>query len=170
MIIRPRVYLAGPITGCTKGEAFNWRNYVIERLEPHGIVGVNPLRCEPLRAGAKVYKSTAPDPKFGTARAIGAKNLFDVKQCEMTLAYLPKPGRRGRQSYGTIGEMFWANALGRMTLLVTDDPYVEGHPTLDCAANWKLRTLDEAVEVIVGVLSVYSEARLALTGGTPQAA
>lgn len=198
MHTQPRVYLAGPITDATRAEAFDWREYVQGRLAPHGIIGVNPLRCEPLRAGATRYTATDPDPKFGTARAIGAKNLFDVMSCEMTLAYMPvmpqdvaavdelvrtlcpytdpkliqaylegaQAAHKRVQSYGTLGELFWANALRKMTLLVSDDKRIMGHPTIDCATNWKLSTLDEAIEVIVGVLAVYSSEgdRLAITG------
>ena len=42
------VYLAGPIAGCTEEEATEWREYVCTYF-PHGIVGISPLRCEPLK-------------------------------------------------------------------------------------------------------------------------
>jgi hypothetical protein len=32
------------------------------------------------------------------------------------------------------------------------------HPVVDCNAGWKLRELDEAIEVILGVFSVYTGA------------
>ena len=41
------IYLAGPIAGCTEEEATSWRDYVNSML-PYGIVGISPLRCEPV--------------------------------------------------------------------------------------------------------------------------
>ena len=83
------VYLAGPILGCTHGEANDWRVKVAARLREHNITGVSPLRCEPL-VGDR-YSADYPDPRFGTPRAISAKNKFDVHNCDITLAVLPKP-------------------------------------------------------------------------------
>ena len=151
------VYLAGPIAGCNQGEANDWRKYVADKLIRNNIVGVSPLRCEPLIGDR--YSLDYPDPRFGTPRAIAAKNRFDVVTCPMTLAYLPilknPDGSTRVQSYGTIGEIFWANGAGKQTILVSDDPYVMRHPVIDAAANWKLETLEEAVDVIVGVLAAY---------------
>jgi len=153
MLSRAHVYLAGPILGCNKGEANDWREYVASLLLPHNIVGISPLRCEPLVG--EVYTLEYPDPRFGTGRAIAAKNRFDVLSCDMTLCYLPKPPEGRRQSYGTIGELFWANGADKRTILVSDDDFILNHPVLDAATNWKLDTLDQAVDVLVGVLGGY---------------
>lgn len=80
------IYLAGPIFGCTEGEAKDWRKYVADRLPP-GIVGVSPLRCEPL-IGTR-YDVGYNDPCFGAPKAILAKNFLDLRACDMTLAYFP---------------------------------------------------------------------------------
>ena len=45
------IYLAGPIAGCTEEEATSWREYVCTVCYPHGIIGISPLRCEPLKEG-----------------------------------------------------------------------------------------------------------------------
>lgn len=150
----PTVYLAGPITDCTGPEANDWREAVALKLSSHGIRGVSPLRCEPI-VGDR-YGSTYADPMFGTARAISSKNVYDVGRCDMTLAYLPKPAQFRHQSYGTIAELAWAHAFRRPAVLVTDDPSVRDHPVLNACAGWLLTDLDQAVELIVGVLSGYT--------------
>lgn len=147
------VYLAGAIAGCNHGEANDWRRYVADKLLPHNIVGISPLRCEPLIG--KTYSLDYPDPRFGTARAIAAKNKFDVENSALTLAFLPLPPAGRVQSYGTMIEMAWANRAGKQTILVSDDPYVMKHPVIDAVSNWKLDTLDQACEVIIGVLAAY---------------
>ncbi len=68
--MKPTVYLAGPIAGCDKGEANDWRWHVAGKLRASGIVGISPLRCEPL-VGER-YMVGYEDPRFGTARAIAS--------------------------------------------------------------------------------------------------
>lgn len=152
--MQPTVYLAGPIVGCTFDDANNWRYYVDEKLKPYGIRGVSPLRCEPLRE--KVYPAQGADPKFGTARAIGAKNVYDVRNTNMTLAFIPKPPEGSRHSWGTLCELAGAHFINKQTILVTDDPDVLEHPVIDAMAGWVLPDFDHAIEVIIGVLGGYT--------------
>lgn len=152
--MKQTVYLAGPIMGCTKTEANDWRLDFAQQLANHDIRGVSPLRCEPL-IGTR-YTMQYADPKFGTARVIGAKNMFDVRQCDMTLAYIPKPLPGRIHSLGTVSELAWAKWEGKPTILVSDDPYILEHPVLGANAGWLLDNLDDAMEVIVGVLGGYT--------------
>ena len=152
--MKKHVYLAGPILGCTGPEANDWRIGVDLKLRDLGIIGVSPLRCEPL-IGER-YTAEHPDPRFGVPRAIAAKNLFDVRSCDITLAYLPKPAPGRKQSYGTIVEVAWARAFGKQVILVSDDPFVLAHPVIDACVDWKLGTLAEAIDVCIGVLGGYT--------------
>lgn len=148
------VYLAGPITGCNIGEANDWRRFVADKLVEHNIIGISPLRCEPLIGD--VYTASNPDPRFGTARAIASKNMFDVRNCDMTFAYLPTPEEGRTQSLGTIIETAWAHALGKLVIVVTDDKTLIDHPVLNLNAGWLLPTLEDGVDVVLGVLGGYS--------------
>lgn len=157
---RRSVYLAGPILGCFKGEANDWRHYVSDRLMAHNIIGISPLRCEPLIGD--FYGSPGDDYKderFGTSRAITSKNMFDTKACDLVLAYLPTPPAGRHQSYGTIGEINWAFALGKPAIVVTDDPEISGHPVLAGVAGWLLDDLEEGIDVCVGLLAGYCGGR-----------
>ena len=146
------VYLAGPILGCDFGEANDWRQYADAKLKDHGIVGISPLRCEPIHG--ERYTEAYPDPRFGTPRAIAAKNRFDVMNCDITLAFLP--ASMPSISLGTVGEIFWADMAGKQVILVSDHPKVITHPVIDAAVDWKLSTLDEAIDVCIGVLGGYT--------------
>lgn len=151
------VYLAGPITGCTMGEAREWRAEVALELSNFGIIGISPLRCEPIVEDAR-YGLSYPDPKFGTAQAIGSKNLFDVRHCDMVLAYLPMPSiSQGHQSWGTIIEIAWAFALEKPAILVTNDLAVKQHPVIQACAGWMLDNLDDGVETLIGILGGYTK-------------
>ena len=142
------VYLAGPISGCTREEANYWRDQCAKVLADHGIDGRSPLRCEPL-IGER-YEPNNPDPRFGTARAIASKNLFDVQTCDFTLAYMPK---HLPFSKGTLVELAWAKALNKPTILVTDDPGTSGNPVVQACAGWIVTTLEEAMDILIGVLA-----------------
>ena len=148
------VYLAGPILGMTEGEANNWRRVVATRLKPHGIIGVSPLRCEPIHG--PTYEPGYPDERFGTARAILNKNLFDVKTCDMVLAYIPKPVVGKHHSWGTMQELAWARALDKAAILVSDDPEIRDHPVINASAGWVLDNLSDAEDVLIGILGGYT--------------
>ncbi len=142
------VYLAGPILGQTEREAKDWRQYVAGELGNHRLVGISPLRCEPIHG--ERYGLGSPDEKFGTARAIASKNLFDVRRCDATLAYMPF------WSHGTVVELAWAHAMGKPTILVADRPEIAGHPVVNACAGWVVPTLDDAIEILIGVLGAYT--------------
>ena len=148
----PTVYLAGPIMDCTFDEANEWRREVDVNLQAYGIVGISPLRCEPIIGDR--YR-LHDDPKFGTARAIGSKNLFDVQRCDMGIYYFPHDEERGI-SLGTVCEISWAFMLRRPTVLVSDDPKVLEHPVIGVNAGWIVNNLEDAVEICGGVLGGYA--------------
>lgn len=143
------VYLAGPITGCTKKEANDWRRYVSAALMSYDIKGISPLRCEPI-IGER-YEPNYADPKFGTARAIASKNFYDVAACDLTFAFLPS------LSSGTLIEIGAARALNKPIILVSEEPIVINHPVINAAAGWVLPDLDDGIEVVVGILQDYAQ-------------
>ncbi|WP_316234988.1 MULTISPECIES: hypothetical protein [unclassified Bradyrhizobium] len=87
--MKPKIYLAGPIFGATGAEANDWRRDMIARLAPIGIVGISPLRCEPM-VGDR-YDLHYADPCFGTPAAILGKNFLDLRACDFVLAHFPAP-------------------------------------------------------------------------------
>src|ERR1019366_1688392 len=119
--------LAGPILGQTEAQANDWRGALAELLHPSNIVGISPLRCEPIHG--EVYSLGYPDERFGTARAIMHKNMYDVQTCDAVLAYIPEP-LGGHHSWGTMVELSWAKAFNKLTILVSEDPAVREHPVL----------------------------------------
>ena len=148
------IYLAGPIAGCTLEEATEWRDYV-RSMFPHGIVGISPLRCEPLKEGM-VYTEEGASPKmWSDPRAIATKNWLDTESCDLILAYLPKELNEKRPSYGTVIEIGWAIGLRKPLIVVSDDKYLMGHPLIKHNASWRLDNLEDACEVINGLFGEY---------------
>lgn len=93
MSFKPVLYLAGPIAGCTEGQAKDWRADIAARLPMMNCI--SPLRCEPMPTGQTRYDDTSivgmRDLCFGDPRAILAKNFLDTQRCDMVLAYFPTP-------------------------------------------------------------------------------
>ncbi len=152
MTMKKFVYLAGPITECTMGEAHDWREYVIEKFSKN-IIGVSPLRGEPPVENR--FTPSGGDLKFRTPKAIAAKNHYDTHNCDAVLAYLPKEYNERRPSYGTIFELGWATGVQTPTILVTDDPMLIEHPLIEAKVNWILNDFDDAIEVINTLFNAY---------------
>lgn len=151
--MRPRVYLAGPILHLTQAEANNWRYKAINCFKEAGIAGISPLRDEPI-TGPTYGSGSSNDPRH-SGHGILEKNLFDLRNCDVVLAYLP--ARTGKhQSYGTIGEVFAARALGKPVVMVTDDPTVLEHHVLLACAGWVTSSLEEGRDIAIGLLGQYA--------------
>lgn len=148
------VYLAGPIFGCDKSEANDWRDYVSRAIAPHGIKGISPLRCEEL-VGER-YNVTGVDPLFGSDEAIATKNLYDVMACDMTLGYMPKTLMDRRPSWGTMCEIAWAKMARKPAVLVSDCPILLTHPVVKSCVGWRVKTLEEGIATVVGMLRDYA--------------
>ena len=155
------VYLAGPIAGCDRGEANDWRKDIQARFID-GIVGISPLRCEPLikkryddpkefAEGKGQYK----DVRFGTASAINGKNYLDTVSADLVLAYLSREMNERRPSYGTVMEIAWAIAMHKPIILVSDDPYLINHPLISENVSWIVDNFDDALDIIHGLFEDY---------------
>lgn len=175
--MKPALYLAGPVYGCTEAEAKDWRADVAAALP--WVNCISPLRCEPM--AGKRYDLHYEDLRFGHPKSILAKNFLDVQRCDMVLAHFPAPpeiaelddvvytlqvhglkvnaetleriAKKGVQrSIGTIGEISWAFALRKPCIVVSDDPLILHHPFTSMQPDWPvLPDLDHAIELITGI-------------------
>ncbi len=154
MSMKKYIYLAGPIAGLTEEEATTWR-YDVNLMLPDNIIGISPLRCEPLKEGMVYTDDGATDKMWSDPRAINSKNWLDTESSDLVLAYLPKEMNDRRPSIGTIIEIGWSIGLKKPLIVVSDDKQIMEHPLIKCNAAWRLKELDEAVEVIIGLFGDY---------------
>ena len=155
------VYLCGPITGQLRDDANDWRHEVsthIHRASNGRIRCVSPLRCEPKVGSGEVYKSEYDDARFGTPQAIAAKNWFDVRNCDLLLAYMPEWLQEYAEypSYGSLLEIGAAVALKKPVVAVSHDPYFYQCALVKGSVPWVFSTFEDAYDVILGVLEVYA--------------
>ena len=131
-----KVYLAGPMEGCSDDEMLVWRKAATLSLN-EGIKAISPVRI---------------NSTFATA--IITQNQYDVRECDVTLAYLPKCISDRRCSYGTICEIAWAHAQNKPVVIVSDDPYVHDHPVIQ-EIGVHFDELNTAVEYINQLLTQH---------------
>lgn len=118
-----KVYLCGPINGCTDAECNDWRAYAKSRLQDT----VDPM--------ARDYRGKEAE----SYREIVELDKIDVRRCDVILANCPKP------SVGTSMEVFMAWELGKVIVAIAPEPvspWLRYHSTKLCS------TMREAVDWI----------------------
>ena len=98
-----RVYLAGGMTDCTMEEMTGWRNIATSTLKDAGFEVLSPLRGTMGAAGE---------------RAEFYRDMWDIKNCDVVLAYLAETRER---SIGTLMEIQAAWDHQKYIVAVLDD-------------------------------------------------
>lgn len=127
-----RVYLAGPINGCTDKEAKGWRAYVSELLAPAGVVVFDPM--------VRDYRGRELEP--GIAVQIVEQDKADIHAVDTVLVCFEKP------SVGTSMEVLYAWGIGKGVIIVnlSKNPL---SPWLLYHSDVQVESLEEAVELIL---------------------
>ena len=145
-----RVYLIGPITGCSYDGCTDWRDYVKRDLEFELIIGVSPMRAkEYLHSSASI--DLTYDTPLSSARGIMTRDRFDLMTCDVVLANL-----LGADivSIGTVMEIAWADMLRKPVILVMEDEgNIHDHPMITEAAGFRVNTLDGGIEIAKAILT-----------------
>lgn len=128
-----KVYLAGPIFGCSSDEISKWREYVKEAL---GEKQCYDPYAENVEFHGKEQENTA---------AIVTTDKKAISESDILLANCWQP------SYGTIMEILCAYSLGLKVLVVfpSDQPL---SPWLHYHADAIVPTVDEAIERIKAMM------------------
>lgn len=118
-----RVYLGGPINGCTDEEAHGWRDDLKPLLEEMGHVWVDPMRRD--------YRGREMEP--GIAAEIVYGDLEDIDSCDALVMNCPKP------SVGTSMEIFYAHQQGKNVVVVVPDDDSQPSPWLVFHSSFVVR-------------------------------
>lgn len=111
-----RVYLGGPINGCTDEEAHGWRDAVKPILEGAGHTWLDPM--------SRDYRGVE-DVAF---REIVEGDKRDIAECDVLLMNCPRP------SYGTAMEILYGADRGKEVVVVFPEgaiisPWIRYHAT-----------------------------------------
>lgn len=156
---RPKVYLAGPITGLTYDDAQDWRDDAARVLEEHGIEALSPLRgkdyLRPLGtlddAGDMTKSAYAMNKEWplSTPKGITMRDHNDVRNADAVLAYL-----KGAEkvSVGTVMEIAWAFAYRVPSIVVYEDGNPHQHAMINESSGLVLDDLDLAIRCILTIV------------------
>jgi nucleoside 2-deoxyribosyltransferase len=105
-----KVYLCGPINGCTDSECNDWRSYAKTQL----LDTIDPMKRDYRGKESESY------------REIVELDKLDVRQCDVVLANCPKP------SVGTSMEILYAWEMGKVIAVIAEgtiSPWLRYHST-----------------------------------------
>jgi nucleoside 2-deoxyribosyltransferase len=147
------VYLAGPISGLTFGEATTWREEADMFLSQRGITALSPLRKKDFLKQVGLIGATddqyAHLSVLGTSRGIMTRDRWDCIRANVVLINLL--GAK-TVSIGTVMEIAWANQAGNPVVCVMErDGNVHEHCMVQEAIDYRVETLDAALDVVVAL-------------------
>lgn len=147
--MKPRIYLAGPITGLTFDEVYGWREKVQRILLPE-IESDNPLSGKQSLAGDALLTDGYTHDPLITDKAIFARDYFYIRRAN--LLFVNFLGAK-HISQGTNYEIAWAYEL-RKPVLVVMEPQGNPHEHLFLreAAAFRTDNLPEACDMVRSIL------------------
>lgn len=144
-----KVYLAGPISGLTYGNAQDWRRTVREALGPDAEC-FSPLRSKGFLVSEGVLEQGYACHPLSTDRGIMTRDHWDCQTCDLlSVNLLDAP----RVSIGTVLEIGWAYAYQKPIVCVMEaSGDLHEHPMIREAIGYRLQTLEEAIHVARAIL------------------
>ena len=148
-----KVYLSGPITGLTYGEArYGWREDFESLLVATDIEVLSPMRHEGHLAEIKgPLDKHYPTHLFSHAKMIVAKDYLDIERSDIVVANFMGATK---VSIGTINEMGYARKAGKPIIVIMEDEgNVHDHPFVRENAAVVVNNLEDAATIVTSLLS-----------------
>ena len=149
-IDKPKVYLAGIISGASYGDAIGWREWAAKELALAGITGASPMRWK-----SHLNDEDVLDPMGYSGNVLSApkgiitRDRWDVMTCDLIIANLL---HAEKVSIGTVMEIAWADLLRKPIITVMEDDNIHHHCMLNPASGFIVPTLDDAVRIAKRIL------------------
>ena len=115
--MKPKVYLAGPITGASYKTATSWRDDVALRLSDNGIDAYSPLRGKTYLKHEKNISDSYENTLTSSQRGIFARDSYDCMNCDAIFVNLLGTEK---VSIGTVMEIAWGWAFRKPIILVME--------------------------------------------------
>ena len=149
-----RVYLSGPITGHPDNAIKSWRTLAVQQLSRVGEV-IDPTLA-PYNSEIAFEKQEAPPQALERLRHglfVVRRNRNLIRTSDAVLANFLGAGSKA--SIGSIGEIYWADALGKPIIIVRERlGNVHDHAMLNAIASEVVFTLEDAFRLIEELAAV----------------
>lgn len=166
-MVNKTVYLAGPISGLSFGEATDWRQLAKKTLADVGIKALSPLRAEVGLKNADSIKDSYTTEELENvynlyreanqvmlhSRGITTRDRLDCTKCSVILVNLL--GAK-RVSIGTVMEIAWADA-NRIPLVVIMEAEgnLHDHAMVRECIGFRVTSVEAGLEVVKAILGDY---------------
>jgi hypothetical protein len=156
-IMKPSVYLAGPITGLNYNDTITWREFVAADLKAVGINAFSPMRAKNYLANIKnlemptpnddVYAALSP---LSSSRGIMTRDRWDATRCDVLFVNFVGAEK---VSIGTCMEIAWAD-LSRIPIVcvIESKGNPHEHGMIMESVGFRVTTLDEAIHIVKSLL------------------
>lgn len=142
------VYLAGPITGQSYGQATSWRDEAIVSLKFNNIKGLSPMRGKAYLSEEDKLADSYEDKTMSSIVGINVRDFNDCKTCDALLVNFLGADR---VSIGTVMEIAWGRALQKPIVIIMDEENIHNHGMLTFG-NIIVRSFDEGLRAIIQIL------------------
>lgn len=143
------VYLAGPISGLSYREIGTWRNQFAKKL-PYYMKIIHPLRYQTYLESEKIIGDAYEDKVLSSQKGLTERSRHDLMRCDLLVANLLNAKK---VSIGTVMEIAWADILRKPIVLLMEDNNIHDHAMIREVSGFRVRTIEEAVDVVKAVLS-----------------
>jgi hypothetical protein len=143
------LFLAGPLTGISYGDALDWRKYVESKL-PADVIAFSALRGKRYVTTERLLKDAYPEHLLSTPQGTVTRDRYDVSRCDALFVNFLNADK---VSIGTIMEMAWADAWRIPIILVMEEGNVHDHAFVRQIAGFLTGNLDEAIQTAVDVVT-----------------
>jgi nucleoside 2-deoxyribosyltransferase len=151
------VYLAGPIGKLSYEDATDWRVKVTNEIKSRdkNVECYDPMRFKEFLSKypeMSTVRDTYSHP-LASARGIMHRDFFDCNRAAVVFVNFLPCRESGIPSLGTVMEIAWAYANHTPVIVVADEDDVHlNHPMISEAISYKVRSLDEGVDLLHAVL------------------
>ena len=154
-----RIYLAGPITGCSFDGCTNWREGFIKLMNDLNSSGkfdlsqvqcLSPMRGKDYLAAEKEIFHDYPEHVLSCQRGIMTRDFFDCTRVDLVVANL---AGAPMVSVGTVMEIAWA-FQSRIPVIAVMEPTgnLHDHPMVREALGFRAETLQAAAHTALMIL------------------
>ncbi len=143
-----KVYLAGPISGCSYNEVTTWRYEVRKKLDDHNIKCYSPMRGKNYLSKEEKLQDSYSDHTMSSITGI---NVRDYNDCRNADAILVNFLGADKVSIGTCMEIAWARAFQIPCVIIMEEGSIHDHGMLTYGAIIS-RSIEDGIDSIVQLL------------------
>ena len=137
-----KIYLAGPIEGCSFEECTSWRDE-FTKLMPDTVQCLSPMREKTYVHHEENNADCLVDQLMSSNRGIMVRDYYDCHRSDLIVANFIGATR---VSIGTVMELAWAWHSKIPTIVIIDDDNLHNHCMLDECMSYRVQNLEQAAK------------------------